>query len=188
MISAGDFRKGSKFLYKNEPHIVVGYQHVKPGKGGAFMRTKMRNMITGSTYEETFRTEEKFEVPDLQHKDMQYLYHEGDDYHFMDQETYDQIAISKKYLEEVLPYLKESAAYSILYFNDRPIEVTPPIFIELKVVEAPPGVRGDTAQGAATKPATLESGMILQVPLFVNEEDIIKIDTRDGKYVERVKK
>ena len=188
MISAGDFRKGTKFLYKDEPHVVVTYQHVKPGKGGAFMRTKMRNMITGSTYEETFRVEEKFEVPDLKYHEMQYLYQDGDEYHFMDQESYDQIALNKDHLEDVVDLLKEGVAYTVLYFEDNPIDVTAPLFMELKVVDSPPGVRGDTAQGSAHKPAVLETGLRIQVPLFVEEGEIIKIDTRDKSYIERVKK
>jgi elongation factor P len=188
LITAGEFRKGTKFLYKDAPHVVVAFQHVKPGKGGAFMRTKMRNMLTGSTYEETFRTEEKFGTPDLKYRDMQYLYRDDDGCHFMDQETYDQVVLTDVQLEDVSDLLKEEIVYKVLYFGDLPIEVTPPLFMELRVVEAPPGVRGDTAQGAANKPATLESGLKLQVPLFVNEDDVIKIDTRDKSYIERVKK
>ncbi|HBR70458.1 TPA: elongation factor P [Candidatus Dependentiae bacterium] len=188
MITAGDFRKGTKFLYNGEPHVVVTYQHVKPGKGGAFMRTKMRNMITGSIYEETFRTEEKFEVPDLKYRDMQYLYQDGEEYHFMDQEDYDQVVLNKSHLEEVLDLLKEETIYSILYFQDKPIDVAAPLFMELKVIDSPPGVRGDTAQGSANKSAILETGLRVQVPLFVEEGDCIKVDTRNKSYIERVKK
>jgi len=188
MISAGDFRKGTKFLYNGSPHVVVGFQHVKPGKGGAFMRTKMRNMISGSTYEETFRTCEKFEVPDLKYRDMQYLYKDSSGYHFMDQESYDQVSLNKKQLEDVEGLLKEESIYSILWFDEKPIEVRAPLFMELKITDAPPGVRGDTAQGGATKPAVLESGLKIQVPLFVEEGDFIKVDTRDKRYIERVKK
>lgn len=188
MISAGDFRKGTKFLYNGDPHVVVGFQHVKPGKGGAFMRTKMRNMITGSIYEETFRTEEKFEVPDLKYRPMQYLYKDGNEYHFMDQESYDQVTLNKEQLEELEDLLKEETVYTILYFEDKPIDVTAPLFMELKIVEAQPGVRGDTAQGGATKPAVLETGLKVQVPLFVEEGDYIKLDTRDKRYIERIKK
>src|SRR3989339_514621 len=183
MITAGDFRKGTKFLYNGEPHVVVTYQHVKPGKGGAFMRTKMRNMITGSIYEETFRTEEKFEVPDLKYRDMQYLYQDGEEYHFMDQEDYDQVDLNKSHLEEVLGLLKEETIYSILYFQDKPIDVAAPLFMELKVIDSPPGVRGDTAQGSANKSAILETGLRVQVPLFVEEGDCIKVDTRNKSYI-----
>lgn len=188
VITAGEFRKGTKFLYKDAPHVVVGFQHVKPGKGGAFMRTKMRNMITGSTYEETFRTGEKFKEPDLKYCEMQYLYTDGDGYHFMDQETYDQVALTQEQLEDVKDLLKENTNYTILYFGERPIEVKPPIFMELKIIDSPPGLRGDTAQGAANKPAILETGLKLQVPLFVEEGEVIKVDTRDKIYIERVKK
>ncbi len=188
MISAGDFRKGTKFVYNGEPHVVVSFQHVKPGKGGAFMRTKMRNMVTGSTYEETFRTEEKFKVPDLKYRPMQYLYSDVEGYHFMDQENYDQVALNKKQLEDVYDLLKEETIYTILYFQDNPIDVTPPIFMELKVVDSPPGVRGDTAQGSANKPAILETGLRVAVPLFVEEGEYVKVDTRDKSYIERVKK
>ncbi|HZW61816.1 MAG TPA: elongation factor P [Candidatus Babeliales bacterium] len=188
MISASDFRKGTKFLYEGAPYMVVEFQHVKPGKGGAYVRTKMKNMITGLMHEETFRSGEKFPAPDLENKQMQYLYKEDDMYNFMDQESFEQVTLNKDQLEEVLPFLKEQEMYTVLYFEGSPIAVTPPMFMELKVVEAPPGVRGDTAQGAANKPATLETGLVLQVPLFVNEGDIIKVDTRTSAYIERVKK
>src|SRR3990170_8246017 len=185
VISASDLRKGSKFLYKNEPHIVLEFQHVKQANRRAFTQVKIKNMINGSIYEDTFRSDEKFPEAGLEHKTMLYLYADGDDYHFMDQETYDQVALSKKQLEDVMGYLKEQTVYDMLYFSDRPIAITPPLFMELKVTEAPPGVRGDTAQGAGTKQVTLETGLVLQVPLFINTEDVLKIDTRDGKYIER---
>ena len=188
MISTSDFKKGTKILFRDEPYMVLEYTHVKPGKGGAFLRTKMKNMITGLVREETFRSGEKFKQPDLQYKDMQYLYADDVLYNFMDQETYDQVALSADQIEEVKGYLKEQEIYTILYFNEKPIAVNPPIFVELLVKETMPGVRGDTAQGGATKPATLETGLVLQVPLFVDEGDTIKIDTRKKEYVERVKK
>lgn len=188
MISASEFRKNTKFLYNGHPHVVVDFQHVKPGKGGAFVRTKMKDMITGSTYEETFRVEDKFPTPDLKYRDMQYLYKDGDEYNFMDQESYEQLALSADQMEEVLPYLKEQITYSVLFFESKPISVTPPIHMEFVVKEAPPGVRGNTAQGGATKPITLETGLVLQAPLFVEEGDIIKVDTRDAKYIERIQK
>lgn len=188
MISASEFRRNTKFLYKNEPYTVVDFQHVKPGKGGAFVRTKMKNMITGAIHEETFRVEDKFPTPDLEYRQMQYLYHDADGYNFMDQESYEQLLLTKDQLDEVLNYLQEQQLYTILYFEGRPISVTAPLFMELKVVSTPPGVRGNTAQGGATKPATLETGLVLQVPLFVDEGDIVKIDTREDKYIERVNK
>lgn len=187
MVLAGDLRKGSKLLFKDEPYIVVDFQHVKPGKGGAYMRTKMKNLVTGLVHEHTFRSEEKLPTPDLEYKQMQYLYSHGDGYEFMDQTDYEEVSLNKTQLEDVIDYLKEQEIYTILYFNDRPIEVTAPLFMDLKVVETVPGVKGDTAQGGS-KPATLETGLVLQVPLFVNEGDIIKVDTRTGSYIERVKK
>ncbi len=188
MVLAGDFKKGTKILYKGVPYTVVDYQHVKPGKGGAFMRTKMKNLLTGLVHEETFRAEEKLETPNLEYHDMSFLYQEDGLYHFMDQESYEQVTLNRKQLEEVLDYIKEQTIYNVLYFDGRPIAVNPPLHMELKVIETPPGVRGDTAQGAGTKPATLETGLVLQVPLFVDEGDIIRIDTRDNRYIERIDK
>lgn len=188
MISAGEFKKGTKILYKGAPYMVLDYQHVKPGKGGAFMRTKMKNMITGLVAEDTFRSEEKFESPDLSYHEMVYLYQEDGLYNFMDQESFEQVAFDKDQLEEALPFLKEQIVYNIHYFEGKPIAVNPPMHMDLQVQETPPGVRGDTAQGGATKPATLETGLVIQVPLFVNEGEYVRIDTRDNRYIERVDK
>lgn len=188
MILASELRKGSKLLFRNEPYIVVDFQHVKPGKGGAFMRTKMRNLVTGLVHEETFRSEEKLETPDLEYHDMLYLYNDGGLYQFMDQESYEQVALGKEQIADVISFLKEQIVYTMLYFQGKPITITPPLFMELAITETVPGVRGDTAQGAATKPATLETGLVIQVPLFVNEGDIIKVDTRDERYIERITK
>lgn len=188
MIAAGDLRKGTKILYKDQPYMVLETQWTKPGKGGAFIKTKMRNMMTGLVHEDTFRSEEKLPVPDLQYHDMQYLYKEDGLYNFMDQDSYEQVSLNADQLEDVKDYLVEETIYNVLYFGERPIAVNPPLFMELKIVETQPGVRGDTAQGGATKPATLETGMVLNVPLFLNEGDYVKVDTRDGKYIERVKK
>jgi elongation factor P len=187
VIATSDFRKGTKILYKNEPYIVVDFQHVKPGKGGAFMRTKLKNMISGLIFEDTFRSGEKFPAPDLENTEMVFLYQEDELYNFMDQESYEQIAFNKDQIEEVLPFLKEQTVYQVLFFQGKPITVTPPLFMELQVTDTPPGVKGDTAQGAGNKPAVLETGLKVQVPLFVNEGDKIKVDTRDSSYVERVK-
>ena len=186
MISATDLRKGTKILFRDEPHMVLDYHHIKMGRGGAIVRIKMKNLISGSSFEETFRSSEKFPHPDLERKEMQYLYADGELYNFMDQESYEQIALNKENLEDVIDYLKEQAIYNMLYFNDRPIGVTPPLFMELKVIETTPGVRGDTAQGGGTKLAKVETGLALQVPLFVNEGDTLKVDTRTGIYIERV--
>ena len=187
MISTSDFKKGTKILFRDEPYMVVDYQHVKPGKGGAFVRTKLKNMITGLIREETFRSGEKFPSPELEYHDMQYLYQDGDLYNFMDQESFEQVTLNKEQLDQTLPYLKEETIYTILYFSEKPIGVTPPIFMEFEVTDTMPGVRGDTAQGAGTKPATLETGLVVQVPLFVDTGDRIKVDTRNGEYIERVK-
>jgi len=188
MIATTDFKKGMKILYNNAPYTILDYHHVKPGKGGAFVKTKMRNMITGLIWEDTFRSGEKFQQPDLEYNEMQYLYSDGDLYHFMDQKTFDQVSFNKEQIEEVLDFLKEQETYVVLNFEGKPIAVTAPMFMRMTIKETMPGVRGDTAQGGATKPATLESGLVIQVPLFVNEGDVIKIDTRDKSYMERVKK
>jgi len=187
VIYASDFRKGSKILFNDEPYVVTDFTRVKPGKGGAYMRTKLKNLITQLVREETFRVDEKFDDPNLTYKEMQYLYDDGEFYHFLDQESFDEVLLKKEQIEEVLDYLKEQEVYTVLYFGDKPIGVTAPLFMALEVKETQPGVRGDTAQGGATKPATLETGLVIQVPLFVNEGDRVKIDTRDGKYIERVK-
>ena len=188
MISGSELRKGTKFLYKEQPYVVVDFQHVKPGKGGAFVRTKMRNMLTGLIHEDTFRVEQKFEQPDLQYRQMQYLYKEDSTYNFMDQESYEQVYLNANVIGSAIDYLKEQEVYTIMNFDEKAVAVTPQMFMELEVIETTPGVRGDTAQGGATKPATLETGLVLQIPLFVNEGDLIKVDTREGVYVERVKK
>lgn len=188
MISTSDFRRGAKILFRDEPYSVLDFQHVKPGKGGAFVRTKMKNMITGLVHEETFRSGEKFPNPNLQYHDMQFLYEDSGLYNFMNQDTYDQVALNKNQIEDVLPFLKEQTSYSVLYFGEKIIGVNAPIFMELEVKETPPGFKGDTAQGAGSKPATLETGLVVQVPLFVAEGDIIKVDTRESTYIERVKK
>jgi elongation factor P len=186
VVLAGDLRRGTKILYKGEPYTVIEFQHVKPGKGGAYMRTKMKNLITGNVHEDTFRSEEKLATPDLEYKEMLYAYEHDGLYEFLDQESYEQVAFNKDQVSEVLDFLKEQTVYNVLYFNDKPIAVNPPLFLELRVTETPPGVKGDTAQGGGTKPATLESGLVLQVPLFVNEGDVIRVDTREGKYIERI--
>jgi len=186
VISAGDLRKGSKVLYRDEPHAVVDFQHTKPGKGPAYIKAKLKNLITGLMIEATFRSVEKLPTPDLAYHDMQYLYSDENQYHFLDQKSFEQVGLSEDQISDVKNYLKEEIVYNVLYFNEKPIAVTPPIFIEFTVTETQPGVRGDTAQGGATKPAKLESGLVLQVPLFINEGDVIKVDTRDGKYIERI--
>lgn len=188
MIFASDCKRNAKLLYKGEPYVVVEYQHMKPGKGAAFVRLKLKNLISGTMFESTFRPEERFETPDLQYRTMQYLYCDDKRYHFMDQESFEQVELDEDFLEDVIPYLKEQAEYTMLYWGERIIGVTPPLHMELEVTETPPGVKGDTAQGGGSKPATLETGLVVQVPLFVSIGDKVKVDTRDGKYLERVQK
>lgn len=185
VISTSDFRRGiTKILWNNEPWLVVEFQHVKPGKGGAFVRTKLKNLITNRILEETFRSGEKFAEPDLERKNMQYLYSD-DLYHFMDQENYEQIEFDSGSVKDIKKYLKEGEVYEVLFFKEKPIVIEPPRFMVLKIIETVPGVKGNTAQGGS-KPATLETGIILNVPLFIQEGDKIKVDTRDNKYIERV--
>lgn len=185
MISTSDFKRGqTKILWNNHPWIVVEFHHVKPGKGGAFVRTKMKNLKTGSLVEETFRSGEKFPQPDLEYKNIQFLYSD-DLFHFMDQDSYEQIDFSATQIEEVKNYLKEGEQYRLVTFEGMPLSVEAPNFMTLKVESTVPGVKGNTAQGGS-KPATLETGVVVQVPLFVNEGEKIKVDTREDKYIERV--
>lgn len=185
MIATSDFRKGStKILWNNEPWVVIDYQLVKPGKGGTYLRTKMRNLLTGRTLEETFRSAEKFPEPDLEYCQMQFLYAD-DMYHFMDQDSFEQSDFNKSQLGDAVKYLKEQTVYTVLKFEGRPIMVEPPTFMVFEVISTLPGVKGDTAQGGS-KPATLTDGLVVQVPLFINEGDKVKVDTREDKYIERV--
>ncbi|HBL98172.1 TPA: elongation factor P [Candidatus Dependentiae bacterium] len=188
MLEATYCKRGARILYRDEPHMVVEYTHMKPGKGAAFVRLKLRNMVSQSMFEQTFRPEEKFDEPKLEYNTMQYLYKDDDKYVFMNTESFEQLEMEEALLEDVKDYLKEQAEYVMLHWNGKLLGITPPMHMELKVEDTPPGVKGDTAQGSGTKPATLETGLVVQVPLFVNIDDIIKVDTRDGKYIERVLK
>jgi elongation factor P len=184
MISTSDFKPNStRIMWKKEPWVVISFQHVKPGKGGAFLRTKMKNLITGNTLEETFRSGEKFAEPDIEYKQMQFLYSD-DMYHFMDPDSFEQVEININQISGIKNYLKETETYNMIYFDGKIISSEPPMFMILMVKETPPGVKGDTAQGGS-KPATLETGLVIQVPLFVEENEKIKIDTRENKYIER---
>jgi elongation factor P len=187
VVSTSDFKKGRKILYDNQPYMVIDFTHVKPGKGGAYVRTKMKNMITGLMHEVTFHSGEKFEDPGLEYKDMQYLYNDESLFHFMDLDSYEQVSLNKNQIEEAFDYLKEQCIYNALYFQGRLIAIAAPMFMELKVTDAPPGHKGNTAGGGATKPVTLETGFVLHAPLFVEEGDVLKIDTRTGEYIERIK-
>lgn len=186
MISTADFRNGVRIMVEGEPFYIVEYQHVKPGKGGAFVRTKLKSYISGNVLDRTFRSGERFEDPELEERDMQFLYATGDSYTFMDTETYEQFSYDKKQLGDNADLLKENMIAKILIYEHRPIAVELPIFIELKVVDAEPGVRGDTASGGS-KPAIVETGATIKVPLYLQVGEVIKIDTRTRAYVERVR-
>lgn len=185
MISAGDFRKGVTFEYDGSVYSVVDFQHVKPGKGAAFVRTKIKNVVTGQVLERTFNPTEKVEEAKIERKEMQYLYNEGGIYYFMDMETYEQIPLNYDQVEEAMKYVIENMMVSIQFYKGKAFSVLPPMFVELNIVECEPGIQGDTSK-AGTKPAKLETGLTIQVPLFVNNGDRIRIDTRTGTYMERV--
>lgn len=184
MYSTAHFRKGLKIELEGKPFLIVDFLHVKPGKGGAFVRTRLKNMETGQVLEKTFRSGEKVNRPDLVEREMQYLYQDAEGYCFMDNKNYEQIFIDQEHLSDSRDFLKENIDVKMLFFNNKPIGIELPIFVELKIAQTDPGVRGDTATGA-TKPATLETGFGIQVPLFINEGETVKIDTRTGEYVER---
>lgn len=184
-VTAGDFRKGITFQDGGNVFVIVDFQHVKPGKGAAFVRTKIRNVITGGVIERTFIPTEKFELAIIERKEMQYLYNDGELYYFMDNETYEQIPLMKEAVADTLNFVKENMSVNISFFNGQAISVEAPNFVELKITFCEPGVKGDTATGGS-KPATLETGFIIQVPFFVNEGDVIRVDTRTGEYMSRV--
>ena len=185
MITAGDFRNGVTFELDNNIFQVVEFQHVKPGKGAAFVRTKLKNIVTGATVERSFNPSDKMPKAHIERKDMEYLYSDGDLYYFMDVETYEQIPLGKDTVGDALKFVKENVVVKILSHKGKVFGIEPPIFVELEVTETEPGFKGDTATGA-TKPATLETGAIVKVPLFVDVGDIIRIDTRTQEYMERV--
>ncbi|MDQ0508904.1 elongation factor P [Peptoniphilus ivorii] len=185
MISAGDFRKGVTFVMDGDVYQIVDFQHVKPGKGAAFVRAKIRSVINGGAKETTFNPSEKFESAVIETKEMQYLYNDGELYYFMDNDTYEQIPIEKSYVEEALNFMRENDTATIQIYQGKPFNVSPANFVELEVTETEPGLKGDTTSGA-TKPATVETGFTLLVPLFVDRGDIIRIDTRSGEYMSRV--
>lgn len=184
MITAGEFRNGATFELDGQIFQVVEFQHVKPGKGAAFVRTKMRNIITGATVERTFNPTDKMPKAHIERKDMQYLYNDGDLYYFMDTETFEQTPISKETIGDTFKFVKENMIVKILSYKGNVFGIEPPTFVELEITETEPGFKGDTATGA-TKPATLETGAIVKVPLFISQGDIIRIDTRTGEYLER---
>ncbi|NLY78203.1 MAG: elongation factor P [Tissierellia bacterium] len=185
MISAGDFRKGITFEMDGQVYQIIDFQHVKPGKGAAFVRAKIKNVMTGATRETTFNPTDRFPEARIESKEMQYLYNDGQLYYFMDNETYEQLPLEKDQVEDAIMYIKENDNAIIRFYQGKPFEVVPPNFVELVVTHTEPGVKGDTATGA-TKPATVETGLVVNVPLFVNEGDKIKIDTRTGEYLSRI--
>lgn len=187
MLETSDIRKNLKIVLDGAPYAVVDHQFVKPGKGQAFTRTKLKNMITGAVLERTFKSGEKLEKADIEERQMQYLYQEAEAFVFMDTGTYDQIHLQADVLADTPDYLQDSMMVDVLFWGDKPIGVTPPTFVELEVTETEPGFKGDTSSNVQ-KPATLSTGKSVQVPIFVNQGDMLKIDTRTGSYVERVKK
>lgn len=185
-VSTTEFRNGLKIEIDGEPYIIVDFQHVKPGKGGAFMRTKIKSLRTGNVIDRTYRSGEKVDTPELEEKKMQYLYAADKDRVFMDTTTYEQVSLNEDQLGESIQYLKENMEIKVLYHKGQPINIETPMFVELKIARTDPGVRGDTASGGS-KPATLETGAVVKVPFYLNEGDVIKIDTRTGTFIERVK-
>jgi elongation factor P len=185
VIDTSEFRKGLKIEIDGEPFEIVEFQHVKPGKGSAFVRTSIRSLFSGRVLQPTFKSGDKVGKPDIEEREMQYLYKQGDDYYFMDTRNYEQTFVGDKALGDSKNFLKENVNANILFFNGKALGVSLPNSVDLKVTKCDPGVRGDTVSGAM-KPATLETGYQVQVPLFINEGDVLKIDTRDGKYLTRV--
>ncbi len=186
MITTSDFRKGAKIEHKGEPYEIIDFQHVKIGRGGAFVRVKLKGLKSGKSLEESFNAGDKFPKPDLVSKEMQYLYTQDGLYYFMDMTSYEQFPLTEDQLGAAKDFLKESMNVEVLYYQNDPLAVDLPMFVELEVAETEPGFKGDTASGGS-KPAKLETGVTIKVPFHINEGDIIKIDTRDAKYIERVK-
>ncbi len=182
--TAGDIKKGKTFTWEGNVYKCLDFQHVKPGKGAAFVRTKIKNILTGSVTETTFRPTEKFEDAIIERKKMQYLYNDGELYYFMDMETYEQIPVGEDVVDEDLKFVKENEEVTLSFYQNKAFAIEPPLTVELEVTETEPGVKGDTATGA-TKPAVVETGANVLVPLFVNQGERIKIDTRTGEYLSR---
>ena len=184
VVSTAEFKKGLRIMFDGQPYAIVDFQHVKPGKGGAFVRTKLKHMRLGKVIDNTFRSGEKVDLVDFDDKTMQFLY-KDDRYNFMDTETYEQVSLSADEVGEARDYLKENIEVQVLYIDGSPVTVELPNFVDIAIARTDPGVRGDTAQGG-TKPATLETGAVINVPLFLNEGDVVKVDTRTGDYLGRV--
>ncbi|PKM85750.1 MAG: elongation factor P [Firmicutes bacterium HGW-Firmicutes-11] len=186
MIYASEFRKGNTFEINGEPHVIIDFQHVKPGKGAAFVRTKYKNILTGAIRDEAFNPNDKFPKAHIETKQMQYLYSDGELYYFMDAETYDQVPLMADQVEDAIMYLRENDIATIKFYKDKAFLVEPPNFVNLKVIETEPGVKGDTATNV-TKAATVETGAVVHVPIFIEEGETILIDTRTGDYLSRSK-
>jgi len=184
MIDTADFRNGMRIEVEGAPHQIIDFQHVKPGKGGAFVKTKLRHLLTGSVIDRTFRAGEKFEKPDCANRKMQYLYSADGEYHFMDSETFDQLPIPEEVLGDQAKWLQENIETMVLVYEGRPIAIELPTTVDLRVDDCPPAFKGDTAQGSG-KPATVETGATVLVPYFIDVGDVIRVDTRTGKYVTR---
>lgn len=185
MYETSDFKKGLKLMYEDKPYVVVDFQHVKPGKGNQFTRTKLRNLLTGQNLEITFKSGEKFAVPNVEIKEMAYLYKDDTGYAFMDQESYEQVTMMEPEVGESKYYITENLKVMILFYNDKAVAVDVPKAVNLRVAQTDPGIKGDRVTGA-TKPATMETGLSVQVPLHISEGDLLRIDTTSGDYVERV--
>jgi elongation factor P len=186
MYSTSDIRKNLKIEIDSAPYVVVDFQFVKPGKGNAFTRCRLKNMVTGAVLDRTYKTGEKLQPAQLEERSMQFLYHGGEMFHFMDTDTYDQVALDEEHVGEAAKYLTENLGVSILFFKDKPIGINLPFTVVLEIVETEPGMKGDTATGA-TKAATTGTGLVVQVPLFIKEGERISVDTRTGEYLERAK-
>ena len=184
MVTAGDFRNGVTFEMDGNVYSIIEFQHVKPGTGAAFVRTKIRNVISGAVTEKTFNPNDKYPTAFIERKDMEYLYNDGDLYYFMDSETYEQLPISPNVLGDNFRFVKENMVCKVLSYKGNVFGIEPPNFVELQVTETEPGVKGDTATNV-TKPATLETGAEIKVPIFINEGEMIRVDTRTGEYMER---
>ena len=186
MYETSDIRKGLKIRIDGEPYIVVEFQFVKPGKGNAFTRTRIKNLVTGAVLDKTYKSGEKLKEASMEEREMQFLYRDDSGFFFMDQSSYDQITISPEVVDQDARFLKDNLVVMVLLFEDRPVSIALPNFVELEVIDTEPGVRGDTASGGK-KPATLETGTVINVPLFIERGEILRIDTRTGDYTERVK-
>lgn len=186
-VSTNEFKAGMKLEIESEPYTIVGVEFVKPGKGQAFTRTKIKHLITGRVVEKTYKSGEKFDLADVEETAMRMLYKEGDSCVFMDDKTYDQVSVSLTVIGNKEDYLLEDTVYELVFYKGNVVDITPPIFLHMTITETAPGVRGDTASGRVLKPATTDTGATVQIPIFIEEGERVKIDTRTGEYVSRVK-